>query len=265
MQDVTITTNDEKTTWVCHIEDFSNDLKSEIRKNLVSICYGQNAAQSQSNLYSYKSTLREFIARYDSKTDKIKKGLIGELLAHVIILKEMPHMVPASPYFNMEERSMKKGFDLILLEPESDTLWITEFKSGSTNATQLADQKNSSLIESAKADLKERLNENKASLWLNAIASARNAIQMADAKQAVVTILENIGSEVVTTGALSTERDVILSTITYADLGDKISLNTTDNKRQIIDDQDIFKNVVVFSIQKATFTRVAQFLVQEAA
>ncbi len=36
-------------------------------------------------MYSYKATVQEFLKRYENKTEKIKKGLIGELLTHIII------------------------------------------------------------------------------------------------------------------------------------------------------------------------------------
>lgn len=94
------------------IENLSEELKSEIRNRLVAVCHGADQSKSSSKIYSYKETAKEFIRRY--KTDKNaseerKKGMIGELLIHVILELE-GRFTTASPFFNMEERSFKKGY-----------------------------------------------------------------------------------------------------------------------------------------------------------
>lgn len=55
--------------------------------------------------------------------------MIGELLVHIILELEGKYST-ASPFFNMEESSFKKGFDIVLFEEDSKELWITETKSG---------------------------------------------------------------------------------------------------------------------------------------
>ena len=52
-----------------YIENFSDELKSEIRSRLVSICHGAEHAQSTRVIYSYKYTLKEFIKRYKTNQD----------------------------------------------------------------------------------------------------------------------------------------------------------------------------------------------------
>lgn len=71
---------------VCHISSLSEDLKNKIRERLSAICNGAAKAASRSELYTYRLTLKEFLNRYESKTDKIKKGMIGELLTHVLFM-----------------------------------------------------------------------------------------------------------------------------------------------------------------------------------
>ena len=97
-----------------YINDLSLELKTEIRNRLVLICHGAEQAKSSSKIYSYKETLKEFIKRYNtdnpSWTDR-KKGLVGELLVHVVLEIE-GRFTTASPFFNMEERSFKKGYDI---------------------------------------------------------------------------------------------------------------------------------------------------------
>lgn len=72
----------------------------------------------------------------------------------------------ASPFFNMEERSFKKGYDVALFETATNELWIAEVKSGAIQKGQ----KNVSsaavgLINTAKNDLKTRLNDSNTSLF----------------------------------------------------------------------------------------------------
>lgn len=69
----------------CRIEYFSGELKDIIRKQLAGICYGSAKVNTGRIMYSYKTTVQEFLKRYENKTEKIKKGLIGELLTHIII------------------------------------------------------------------------------------------------------------------------------------------------------------------------------------
>ena len=112
------------------IDNLSEELKCEIRNRLVAVCHGEDQADSTYGIYSYRSTVREFIKRYkanDNKSENRNKGMIGELLVHIILALEGRFMI-TSPFFNMEERSFKKGYDITLYELDSAELWITESK-----------------------------------------------------------------------------------------------------------------------------------------
>jgi uncharacterized membrane-anchored protein len=89
---------------LCYIEDFSNELKKIMRERLSAICFGMSDGASGKKLYSYPSTIKEFLKRYESKPPKIKKGLIGELLTHILIAELFPEYAVVSPFFNLEER-----------------------------------------------------------------------------------------------------------------------------------------------------------------
>ena len=162
---------------VCRIEKFSDELKNEIRDRLSAICHGPDAVATKSFFSSYKQTLREFNKRYGSMTEKIKKGMIGELLTHILLFKTHPNFEPASPFFNMEESNIKKGFDLIIFDGKLKQMWISEVKSGSMGTGVVnANRFNKSLLDTAKNDLKGRLRENKTNLWHNAINGAKIAL-----------------------------------------------------------------------------------------
>lgn len=118
------------------VENLIDELKQEIRNRLAAVCHGVDQTQSSLKIYSYKETVKEFIKRYKTPKDDSedrKKGMIGELLVHVILELE-GRFTTASPFFNMEERSFKKGYDVALFETETNELWIAEvteqFKKG---------------------------------------------------------------------------------------------------------------------------------------
>ena len=132
-------TKEENSDYVLYfIENLSDELKEEIRNRLVAVCYGADQAQSALKIYSYKETVKEFVKRYknnSSISEDRKKGMIGELLVHVILELE-GRFTTASPFFNMEERSFKKGYDLALFEGATNELWIAEVKSGKIQKNQ---------------------------------------------------------------------------------------------------------------------------------
>lgn len=151
------------------VESLSDELKQEIRSRLSAVCHGVDQAQSAAKIYSYKETAKEFVKRYKSDknaSEKRKKGMIGELLVHIILEIE-GRFTTASPFFNMEERSFKKGYDVALFEEKTNELWIAEVKSGEIQKNQKdASAAATGLINTAKNDLKVRLNDYNTSLIL---------------------------------------------------------------------------------------------------
>lgn len=168
------------------VESLSDELKQEIRSRLSAVCHGVDQAQSAAKIYSYKETAKEFVKRYKSDknaSEKRKKGMIGELLVHIILEIE-GRFTTASPFFNMEERSFKKGYDVALFEEKTNELWIAEVKSGEIQKNQKdASAAATGLINTAKNDLKVRLNDYNTSLWLNALNAAK--VTMSDSKVVV--------------------------------------------------------------------------------
>ncbi|GAB6615693.1 MULTISPECIES: hypothetical protein [Bacillus] len=249
---------------ICHIDFFSNGFKSLVRNQLSSVCHGPSKASWQRKAYNYKNTLKGFLDRYDSKSDDIKIGMIGELLTHLLILEYFPEFNAVSPYFNMEEKSVKKGFDIILFSKENSEIWITEVKSGELHKNKNANQTNKVLLGKAKRDLKGRLNENESTLWENAINGALVALEdKRDAKDAVLEILSDISDEVEENKAISTDKNVILVTSLFASFSDQIEEGEIKIYSDRVKKEKLFKELVVFSIQKNTYERVVEFLREE--
>lgn len=251
---------------IYYIESLSDEFKQEIRNRLVAVCHGADQAKSDRLIYSYKATIKEFIKRYNQSDENRKKGSIGELLVHILLAKD-DRFTTASPFFNLEERSFKKGFDVVLFEKGSGELWITEVKSGNKNDNQ----KNASsaivgLINKAKNDLKKRLNEKEStSLWLNAINAAKSAMSKEDQqKDAVIDLLEQCGGNVELETNTSSDFNVVLSGVLFHSMGERMEPNKIVSKQVSVDKEGIFNKVFVLAIQKNTYEAVFKFLESEA-
>lgn len=262
-------TKEDHTDYVLYyIENLSDEFKQEIRDRLVAVCHGADQARSKRKIYSYRATIKEFVKRY--KTNKNasvdrKKGMIGELLVHVILEMEEEFVI-ASPFFNMEERSFKKGYDIALFEKSTQELWISEVKSG----TKQQGQKNASsailgLINTAKNDLKVRLNEENSSLWLNAIHAATISMSSCShQKDAVVKLLEQCADDSIDGNNSSDMFNVVLAGALFHPMNEKMENEKVKQKHAKIVKDSLFKKVLVIAIQKGTFEAVYDFLESEA-
>lgn len=260
---------EEHTNYVVYyIEYLSDELKQEIRSRLVSVCHGADQAKSASKIYSYKATVKEFIRRYKTDQDNSvnrKKGMIGELLVHIILEIEGRFSV-ASPFFNMEERSFKKGYDVALFDPSANDLWIAEVKSGEKQKSQAnASSAIVGLINTAKNDLKNRLNEESESLWLNAMNAARVSMNSSShQKDAVIKLLEACANEAVDGNNSSELYNVVLAGVLFHPLSERMDAAQVEKKYIRIVDEKLFNQVIVVAIQKSTFEAVYAFLESEA-
>lgn len=254
----------KKNSLVFIIETISDELKDAITTNLSAICQGADKANRNPRLYSYHETLKEFLLRYESKDAKTQKGMIGELLSHIIFLHYKKGFLPISPFFNMEERSIKKGFDILYIEPAyNNKLWITEVKAGNRGRTLCSRDKNSNLIQKAKRDLNSRLNSEDVQIWHNAINGAATAIKSSNIKDEILKILEDMLEEQAC--FTSQDKNVILTSVLFNDVTDRIILDDVIESRQKILDEAMFNEIMVVSIQKNTYQAVVNYLKEEIA
>jgi len=254
-------------TWLCVIDSFSDEFKELIRARLASICHGcsraNNKGKTNNDVYSYKNTLRTFMNRYKGKGQITKKGMIGELLAHLLISHCDKNMKTASPFLNMEESSIKKGFDLVLLNNKSRDLWFTEVKAGH-GGKKISNTKNKLLLELAKKDIKQRLDSNKDSLWLNAINGVTIAFEKnTKFKKLVLEILKESYSDSQNDKVSSLSKNVVLVSVLYKSLKDRLDFKEIQIIREKIIREKSFCGIVVFSIQKETYTKIENFLTAE--
>ena len=143
--------------WTCCIENISDELEALIENRLAKICHGYDKVNSNSNIYNYERTLKSLLKNISEKPEKIKMGMISELLAHILITEEIDFIETISPLFNKEEYHIKKGFDIILSDKNNDNIWFTEVKSGNVEEGEKPQPKNQKLIGTARDDFKQKL------------------------------------------------------------------------------------------------------------
>lgn len=183
------------------IDSMSDDLRKLIKQKLSEICYGVNKVETGSNQFSLKNTAKEFLIRLgpiNVDIDNKQKGYLGEFLTH-IILGENKNIEPLSLFFNLEERSPKKGFDLVFRNIKNDNIIIVEVKSGSRLCNQSSiTQTAKALINKAKVDLTGRLlnPDDKSRLWNNALSHAISAVKNSNSeKDAILKLLASLEAE----------------------------------------------------------------------
>lgn len=99
---------------ILEIHSLSDELKDKIKKQLTEICHGEYALVSGFEYHSFDETVKELVKHRIPSNINSKVGVIGELLLNVLI-REFTDMKIVSPFFNLEERNVKKGLILLLL------------------------------------------------------------------------------------------------------------------------------------------------------
>lgn len=249
---------------LCIVEFFSTELQDVIRRELSKICHGQNKATSRLSIYSYKATINEFLKRYNDKSPEIKIGMIGELLTHVLVFHYLPNIRPATPFFNMEEASIKKGFDLIAINSEDNSFWITEVKSGRIGKSDKV-KKIHSLINLAINDLKDRLPDSDATIWVSAMNNVNLALSSGDSgKDMLLKYLNDFWEENQTNSTNTSKANAILVPVLIEDIVNSVDFLVIQRKASKILQNPPFNGHIVFAIQKSTISKIEFFLTEEA-
>lgn len=251
---------------LCQVLCFSDEMKCALREELVSICRGATALCSSLSVDSYGSVVRELVKRIESKEDDGRKGIIGELLTHLIVRTEMPHKHPASVLFNLEDGGYKKGFDLTLCDQRDNMIWFTEVKSGGVLGASSPRGTMNELLGRAKRDLIQRLDEDSdCALWLNAINHAGKALDDSlDDKQAVLEILDGLYKSSEERTFDHTQANAVLVAAVFDSRVNEINVVDVQTSHRRHEENDGFANLMIMVIQKSTYSAVMGFLRQEA-
>lgn len=208
------------------IENVSDEFKSILRKSLSEICYGINKIKLGNSKFSFQNTVKEFLLRFQpieaSLNDK-QKGYLGELLTH-IVLRNDNSVEPLSLYFNLEDRSFKKGFDLVFRNKTSKNVILVEVKSGSKREGQIDTTETAkTLLSVAKNDFLNRLNNpaDRDRLWNNALSHLELAISNSNTEKMALQMLLNHQWE-----CLSSKQDLFLVAGVLEPLDEPICIDT---------------------------------------
>ena len=238
---------------IIEITNLSDELKDKIKDELTVICHGQCALSGITQYYSFEKTILELVNCRLSPDKNKRVGAIGELLLNVII-RMVGGLEIISPFFNMEERNVKKGLDIIACDA-SNGIWIIESKAGEVGSDSNSNKKVEERINEAKRDLQKRLNEENAQLWLNAINSVRASMGGSDEKNVVLKILGEKSDTNV-----STDKNVVLGGTVFCSFDSNIDEAKVESIYEKIREQELFSNVKIIAIQKKTMEAVVEYL-----
>lgn len=233
---------------IVDIEDIDDDLKKSFDERLIKICEGNSAT----DLSLVKLRLRKFLK--SKKGTTTESGAIAEFITHQY-LNEIG-FEPQFLYFNLEEQSIKKGFDgYYFLNGEE---WIFESKSGSINTKNIS---HPTKIKEAYYDLKDKV-AGKASNnpWQNAYQHA-SQIDVG----AVTTVRKNIKtlSDQYLKGVYHEIKDfnIIPGSTIFLD-GDWVVSDFIDIENQVkkIVDAFAFKKIKVICITKKSLQMFLTYL-----
>jgi len=249
----------EDSVYICYVNKFTDELKEKIREIFSSIWHGVVDSEERSQ-FNYSNTVKRFLERYDLKTPDTKKGMIGELLSHLLI-PEYINLSAISIMKNKEENSIRKGFDIVYCN-EKNTIWYCEVKSGGdTNTTEDIDTKNKELLNKAKSDIQSHSMGDRATLWDSVLIDVNSTIFNSDRKINIKKLLDKHHPD---SEDRDMDRNVILSSVLYKRLTSKISSKKVNTYKSNIDEESVFVGLIVFSIQKPTYKKIEEFLIEES-
>lgn len=254
----------QETGWVvCYIDEFTEQLKDMIREELNRICYGKAQIEEDDlGHYSYKRTLKDFLRRYSNQSDNTQKGMMGEFIAHLVISRSLPNLKTISVFFNKEDISIRKGFDLNYIDFEGNTIWYGEVKSGEVTHPNNPDNKNRDLINLAKNGIQEFLSGQRPNLWDSVIVDA--GLSFASKEKKTVSDLLKNDIRQIEDGEVEVRKSVILVSVLFHDTQNKITTQSVKDHLSRVVEGGHFSDVILFCIQKTTYSKIEEFLNQEA-
>lgn len=246
---------------LCCIDDFSDQLKAMIKAELNHICHGKaQVDEDTKSFFSYENTLKVFMERYSEKDANTKKGMMGELIAHLIIDKVLD-LQRIGIFFNKEEGSIKKGFDLTYVNVGGTAVWYGEVKAGEISGSTKPNAKNSQLLGKASGGMETNLSGQRPTLWHSVITDA--ALSFASEKKITVQNLLKDDIQDITANPTTAKKNAILVSVLFHDVRNKVEISSIKKYLSTVKSKDVFSDVVLFSIQKSTYSRIEEFLKSE--
>lgn len=249
---------------IARVLELSEELKTVLRDRFTAICRGEQNSLLNRGSYTYKRTVKEFLKRIEPKSEKTQTGMLGELIVHVLTGLNYLEYKTIVPYFNLEERSIRKGFDSVIYSPDMG-IWVYEVKSSRKNGSKVnIDSSTKSLIKTAHDDLSAKLAEHDEStrIWDNAM----NGFQVAcghfgDEKKILENIILGYQDDVRTEECSPNLHNVILTSVLISGSVKEIG------KACVLDKHKEYKNTYsklqIFAVHKSVTVDLLNFFKQE--
>lgn len=260
MEGVSIDVDDDATTLV--LEEVSDDLKQYVRERLAAFCFGAVEVEEDRDYYSFKRTIEEFLKRLDAKPKTTRLGMVGELVVHVLMPSAHPLLTSTAVFFNKEERSIKKGFDLTFHESTTSTVWYGEVKSGEASEGQAADEKTDALLLTAASDIAGKLSRDvQRSRWDSAILDA--ALTLESSRARTVKALLRSDAKQFGGGETAKKRVVLAAALIHALDHCRVSSVGTRSTVEKIARSERFDALRVIVVQQSELDAIVDFLRSE--
>lgn len=221
-------------------------IKSIIKENLISLCWGKENTEC----FDIKSVISEFMERFSKKPIEQQYGYIGEFIYYLYILHNDKVLKPLSIFFNQEERSFKKGFDLLGFDGEN--MWYSEVKSGNPNGKNI-DSYNLERLNTAYSDIKAKLkfkNRN-TNYWDTAKSNLSKIEDSKDERMRLSKILDNDKK-------IEFIENKILTSVIFNESDLLLDSNKVKKKYDRL--KHLEKNITIICIRKKTIEKVISIL-----
>lgn len=241
------------------VRDISEGFRVHVRERLAEYCYGASTVSENASFYSFEKTVAEFLTRFDSKPLKTKIGMAGELIVHVLMPLLHDDLTSAAVYFNKEERSIKKGFDLTFLSSAVGAIWYGEVKSGGVAEGSTADDKAADLVSLAGTSLSSMLDDvDHLSRWDAALIDTHLTLEGGFAKTARDLLRSD--SEAVRKGGTIVKRAVLAGAVMHEMGHCVVSSDATQKIVESIKSTAAFAEAKILVIQQDALEAVIEHL-----
>lgn len=242
--------------YLFRIEQLSEEIKELIENQFAEIWTGLVMTTDDPEFYTLERTVADFLDRYNDKSPKTKKGMIGELLSHLLINNFIDDLKPLSIMQNKEERSIKKGFDILYYDFPTKNIWYSEVKSGEATASESRPNNlTSSHLDNAKKALSEMLNSGRTTLWQSALIDVKLTIEESDRQRDLRELLK-----VDLDNNSPDEKSVVLISVLFHDLSERVTSEFVENYKEALIAEATFSSQILISIHKETYEAVETYL-----
>ena len=226
------------------VNDTRKEIEEKMKQLLTIICYGKENVDL--GIVNFKETIEELNKRIASKTNNQKAGMIGELLFHLKSYEYLKEYTHISVYLNREERSVKKGFDVLLFK--DDCVWYSEVKSRENADREDVTEAHKAKLNEAISDIKGKFKGDNKNYWLSAKTNIVN-IEEKDLKKAIAQILSKDINE---------DKNVIGVSVVFKKDAENICKDTI---KQVIDEESSnFENIIAVCITHDDYNKIVDML-----